>query len=234
MKAIDAYRDLTKELDKYESPTFTIRDFNYFFGKGVSLWLEDNYKRFDVLMKDVDDLRSLYKVDESVTVNQTTKSGTLPADYRHMLDLRLTVQFSEKVGLYNVGDTDVVRPLRLKSAQKGYRMERNAYHRPSYKRHYYEIHGSTILFHLDNSVLAPTNAAGNLKIDYIREPDAVYLNPDKSVDYNLLANNTLLFYNTGTVPNGIYYEIINVVKMLFLENIESRRAVEATRQAAIQ
>jgi hypothetical protein len=234
MKALDAYRDLKKELDKYESPTFTIRDFNFFFGKAVSLWIDDNYKKFDLIQKESDDLRSVYVVDAPLTVNTVTKSVALPTNYRHILDLRLQVKYTAKVGTHSVDEIDTVYPVRLKTSQKGFRFDRNAYQKPSYKRHYYEIHGTSILFHLDSSVLTINNVSDNLMIDYIREPDVVYLNPDKSADYNNTANNSVLFYNTSTTPNGIYYEVLNVARMIFLENIESRRAMEATRQSVTQ
>ena len=40
MNALDAYRDVLRELDKYESPTFTINDFNYFYNKAISQFVD--------------------------------------------------------------------------------------------------------------------------------------------------------------------------------------------------
>lgn len=232
MKALDAYRDTLKELDKYESPTFTVRDFNYFYGKAVNQWISENYSRFDVIQKEVDDLRSIYKVGHPLTV--TGLSTSLPTDYRHILDVRLKVKFLKDVGIFRKDGVHEVYPLRLKSSQKGFRLSRNAFHKPNHKRCYFEIYGSTIGFQLDTSLMVVDTEPTNLNIDYVSEPGLVYLNPDKSSDYNNVANNTVLFFNTGTAPNHVYYEIINVVRAIFLENIESRRAGEAIRQSLTQ
>ena len=58
----------------------------------------------------------------------------------------------------------------------------------------------------------------NGQMDFIRKFTDVYLNPDKSSNYNLEVNNTTIDF-----PDYVVTEIINVCKVMFLENIESQR-----------
>jgi len=231
MNARDAFRDTLKELDKFESPTFEIKDFNYFFPKAISRYIDQNYRQFDILQKDVDDLRSVILLDQPVEMNSSGLVA-LPVDYRHVLHVKVKVKFLKALGKYKVNDTAYFYPERLKSGQKGFRYK-NAFGKPNFKRYYYELTGSSFQLVYDSlSVSIPTGS--NLWLDYITQNPEPYLNPDKSVDYSQEANNSTLFYNTGNSRNHIYYEIINVCREIFLENIESQRTQVAMQQSAIQ
>lgn len=231
MKALDAYRDVLRELDKYESPSFEIKEFNYFFPKAISRYIAQNYEKFDVIQKEVDDLRSIIKTAQEFTMD-ANGLVELPGDYRHMLHVKAKVKYKVAVGRFDANETGFVFPERMKSGQKGFRM-RNAFGRPSYRRHYYELAGSSFQLIFDSATVAiPTGA--NLWLDYVSQPADPYLNPNKASDYNSPANNSVLFFNTGSSRNHVYYEIINVCREIFLENIESVRAPEATRQSLSQ
>lgn len=231
MKALDAYRDVLKELDKFESPSFDIRDFNYFFPKAISRYIDQNYRQFDVLQKEVDDIGSMLKLNQPL---QLASDGTvaLPADYRHMLGVRVKVKFIATRGKYRTNDLAEFYPERMKSGQKGFRYK-NAFGKPNFRRYYYELsQGNFALLYDATAVGIPTGI--NLWLDFVSQPADPYLNPDKTVDYNLLVNNSLLLFNTGVSRNYVYYEIVNVCKEIFLENIESMRTQEAIRQTMIQ
>lgn len=231
MKALDAYRDTLKELDKFESPSFDIKDFNYFFPKAISRYIDQNYRQFDVLQKEVDDIGSMLKLNQPL---ELTSGGSvvLPTDYRHMLHVKVKVKFIVAKGKYRVNDLVMFFPERMKSGQKGFRYK-NAFGKPSFRRYYYELSQSNFQLLYDSvAVSIPTGT--NLWIDFVSQPVDPYLNPNKSSDYNLLANNSLLSFNSGTSRNHIYYEIVNVCKEIFLENMESMRAQEAQRQTMFQ
>jgi len=227
MKALDAYRDLLKELDKYESPSFSIRDFNYFFPLAVSLWVDTNYKQFDLMQKEVDDLKTILANGHPLTFASDGKVD-LPSDYRHILSLEVTMKFKKNMGVYRTNQLVKFFPERMKSSQKGFRMQ-NAYQRPNYKRLYFEMAGTKLILLFDSSVHELPNAANSL-IDYVKEIPLLYLNPTAGSDYNQEANNTTLFFNTANTRNHVYYEIIRKCREVFLENIESPRYPAAVQQ----
>lgn len=234
MRAIDAYRDLQRELDKHVSPVFSIREFNYFYNKAISLWVKNNYKLFDIVQKERDDLKHFIKTD--VPVSYTGASGfnaILPADYRHMLNVKASVRFKKDIGKYKANQTYWFDCKRLKSAQKGYRST-NAFQKASFRKLYYEITGDLIRIIVDETYHEKPSPEG-LLIEYICEPDSqIYLNPDKTSDYSLEANNSTLFFNSGNVRNYIYYEILDTCKEIILENFMSPRYAETFRRNVLQ
>lgn len=231
MTALDAHRDVLKELDKFESPTFEIKDFNYFFNKAVSEYVNDNYKQFDIVQKDIDDIRTALSLNTPLEMSNLGLV-TLPADYRHILGARIRVKFSKNLGRYKTNEIIDFFPERMKSGQKGFR-QRNAFGRPNFKRYYYELGPTTFqLLYDPASVSIPTGT--NLYMDYVRMMPEVYLNPNTASDYNNPTNNSILFFSVGSTRTHVYYEIVNVCRKIFLENIESIRAQEALRQSVSQ
>lgn len=210
MKALDAYRDLLRELDKHESPTFSIGDFNYFFNKSVRKYITDNYKDIDPVQKDIDDIRTVLKFDEPLTF--TSEKATLPDKYQHILYLELTCKFLKDAGKYKKDDVKVFTEVRReKSSQRG---TQNAYRKTSFVRPYYKMDINSLYAIIDKDVLELTSG----KMDFIRIHTAVYLNPDKSSDYDSDTNNT-----TFEFPDYVVTEIVNVCKIMFLENTENQR-----------
>jgi hypothetical protein len=232
MKAIDAYRDTQKELDKYESPTFTIRDFNYFYPKAVSKYVDVNYRRKDIFQKDDDDLGFCTKINHALQMDANGVIA-LPNDYRHLLNSKILVKFSKDFARYKKDAEVTFWPERMKSGQKGFR-NRNAFGKPNGKRYYFELEGKTFRLIFDASVVS-IPAKNNLFVDYIKDIPDPYLNPDKNSDYDDVDNNSLLpFAPQDDIRTHVYYEIINHCRELFLENIESQRSPEAARQNLIQ
>jgi hypothetical protein len=230
MKALDAYRDTLRELDKFESPTFSIGDFNYFYPQAVSRYVDENYKFFDVMQKEVDDLRSFITASSPLTLAGGVT--TLPAQYRHILHLKVAMKFKVQIGKYALNQVVEFYPDRMKSGQKGFRFE-NAFTRPNHKRYYYEIIGDELRL-IWNSTYADPNSGVNCWVDYIKEPNLIFLNPDKTSNYSLEANNSTLQFNTGSTRNSVYFEIIAKCRALFLENIESPRFPAAVQQVQSQ
>lgn len=214
IRALDAYRDVRKELDKTESPSFSLRDFNYWINLTLSEYITENYAQLDILLKESDDIRKLVELASERTIANLT--STLPDNYRHILSMKVKMKFTEDVGKYKVNDFRYAYPERMKSGQKGFRND-NAYGRPTWRRPYYEIGGSTIRILISGPV---TFAAGtNMWLDYIKNIDAIYINPADGADLSTEPNNT-----TIDLPLHVYYELIKRCRNNFLENIESPRA----------
>lgn len=210
MRASDIYKGLLKELDKFESASFSISDFNYFINSVIDEYVTDNYAKLDVIQKDLDDIQVLIK-------NQAfTQSGTtlvLPGDYRHILGVEVVVQFIKNDRENKTGNTIILYPSRFRTNKKGYD-NNNAYHQPSYKRPFYQIKGSRLELLLGDKV-TPTS----IDLEYIKKPAKVYLNPQISTaNMESEADNTTLEF-----PDYVCMEIIKHCKRVFLENIESGR-----------
>lgn len=232
MKALDAYRDTLKELDKYESPTFSARNFNYFYNKAVSRYIDVNYRQLDVVLKDTQDIGSMLGLGTPLTLS-TGGVVTLPSDYRHLLSLKIQVRFKQDIGKFKTGVSYEFWPERMKSGQKGFRY-RSAYGKPNYRRYYYELTDTQLSILFDSSKVEFVTNAPNAWLDYVKQPTEVYLNPDQGADYNQESQNTTLSFNPGVTRNYVYYEVINICRAIFLENIESPRTGIAMQESAMQ
>lgn len=224
MNALDAYRDVLKELDKFESPTFSLKDFNYFYNKAISQYVDNNYRQLDLMVKDSEDLASFTSPSSLVTI-LSTGLITLPLDFRHILSLKISVRFKTNVGKYKSGQTYDFWPERMKSGQKGFRY-RSAYGRPNYRRYYYEVNNGTIKILFDSSKVEFVGI-NNGVLDYIKQPSEVTIT-------NLTTYTDPLPFNSGATRNNIYFEIVNICRAIFLENIESPRTPIAMQEVASQ
>lgn len=231
MTARDLYRDTLKELDKFESPTFTIRDFNYFGNKGISEYIDLNYRQLDVVQKDIDDVRGVFSLDTPLEM-ASDGTITLPDGYRHMLHVKIKVKFIKAMGKYKVNDLAYFYPERMKSGEKGFRFK-NAFGRPNFKRYYYQLDPTKFRLLFDDTVVSiPTGT--NLWLDFIKMGADIYLDPNEASDYNDPTKNSILFFSPGTSRTHVYFEIVNQIRKIFLENIESMRSQEAKQQALTQ
>ena len=219
--ALDAYRSLLRELDKFESPTFTVGDFNYFYPSATEEYITNNYAIFDVEQKSLDDISAIVVLGEDLTF--TANEVDLPTKYRHMLYLEAVLKFTAAVDEYAIDDTVDVYPQRLRTNRKGF-TSKNAYQQQSYKRPYFQIGKGKL------KVLCGTNSIATVgKIDYIETPETVYLNPDKSADFQNPLNNTLLQF-----PAHVNFEIVKHCRKIFLENIESSRYQSSLQEQALR
>jgi len=210
MDALSVYQALLRELDKFESPTFTVAYFNYFIYVTISKYITDNSGDFDVLQKDLDDISALLVYYSPLTFTDAT--APLPQDYRHSLGLELTLNFIADTNDYKTGDVITVYPKRLKTNRRGYTAD-NAYQKPSHDSPTYQLDSSNVYVRVGDDVTVDGG-----KMDYIKIPDTMYLNPDRSSDYTRDINNT-----PAQFSDYVMYEIIKQCRIIFLENIESPR-----------
>lgn len=211
MKALDAFRAVLNELDKHASPTFEPEQFNHQFNATFNEYIAENYGRYDVFQKDVDDVRSLVKTSGELTL--TSGSVALPVDYRHMIKVKVYGTFTVKVGRNALDSQKWFKKVeRRLSMEHGYR-EDNAYLKASHISPYYELEGDNLVVDIGPKVTA-TKAI----IQYIKVLPTIYLSPNPSDDFEVEANNT-----TIPVPLHVYYELVTKCANRFLENIESQR-----------
>jgi len=232
MNALDAYRDILRELDKYESPTFTIKDFNYFYNKAISQYIDTNYSRIDLILKDSEDLASFVSLNTVLDTPDANGIVELPSNFRHLLNLKINVEFTADVARYRAGQFYEFWPERMKSGQKGFR-NRSAYGKPNFRRYYYEIYSAIVsgqqkfyikLLYDPNYIDIET---AEVSIDYIKQPDAVTITSSS-------VYTTPLQFNASATPNQVYHQIINTCRSIFLENIESQRTPIAMQETATQ
>jgi hypothetical protein len=221
-KALDAYKALLRELDKFESPSFTVGDFNYFFNSAIEEYISNNYSEFDVSQKSLDDISEIVNIGEAISF--TNGVASLPEKYRHILYLEVTLKFISDVDGYAIDDTLVVtNPKRMRTNRKGFSLK-NAYQEPSYSEVKFQIAKGNL------NVLCGSDAEViSGKIDYIENPETVYLNPDKASNYNDPANNTPLQF-----PANVVLEIVKHCRKMFLENIESQRYQTSLQEQALR
>ena len=208
MDALNVYKHLNKELDKFESPSIPIVDFNYWVNRVVSDYIAKNYSESEVRQKTVDDIRSIFQ--EGYNLNFVNSEATLPGDYRHLFHLELNGTFIAADSSYAAGQQVVLYPKRRRSNRKGLK---NAYNEPNQVRCYYQIIKDAIKIYVDPNVTVATG-----QIDYIQSPDTIYLNPDTSSNYNDTGNNSTIQFS-----DEVTYEIIKLLRTTLLENFESGR-----------
>jgi len=204
MTILEVYKNLLRELDKFESPTFTVKDFNYFYNVAISRYITDNYGDFDVIQKDLDDIKALVIFDKVLDPVLDKPQADLPQDYRHCLSVKADLEFTSETLDNGIGDTLNTFPKRLPTNRKGY-VEENAYQEPSPNYPMYQIDNSLI------HILVNSNVTINeVSMDYIKTPATV----------TLVVGETPV---DSEFSEYVEYEIIKVCRQIFLENIESPR-----------
>lgn len=224
MNALGAYRGVLKELDKHESPTFSVDDFNWFFNESVDQYLTKNYEQGDVFEKELDDISVVIKDDISLTIDMGDSTlFSKPADYRHLLYMNVTAKANANYRRWKKDDqvTFVIR--RQRTNRRGYQ-EDNAYDAPSEDNPQYRVSNEKLKV-LIGANFTPLSA----KLMYIRAPQVVYLNPDSSVDFNNPVNNTVIEFAEYAAK-----EIVRWCARVFLENIESNRYKTALNEQQIR
>lgn len=199
--AVELYRALTIELDKYESPTFSVNDFNYFWNTSQHEYIHSNYNMFDIKQKELDDLRVLLNV---APITITDNTAPLPADYLHLLDVRLVLS---KIDPRCEVPEEATKSLKKLEADKVGYITNNSYLRPSFEQPYYTIRGNNLIFYTGDSTII----SGEL--EYLSNFTEVFLDPDRGTANDVNPN----------FDAYINREILNVCVRKVLENIESPR-----------
>jgi hypothetical protein len=216
MRMLETYRALQREMDKYESPVVTIKDFVYFWNNSIDEFSDIKHvKGADSLQADHDDIKSLLSDPTDISFGSGS-TATLPDLYRNFMDLKVTLKLSKAKGKYLKDGLIVTHPSKDRSARTGY-IEENAYQTAKLKRCWYSIHKNTITLDID-----PDTTIQSAVLRFYEKPTVMNLSStyaDMSAeDQALEVNNT-----TQQFPDHTVKKIIKVCRRIMLENIESGR-----------
>lgn len=163
MTALDCYQAVLIELNKVHAPNLLLEDFNYFFNKAVSQYINKHYNIYDMNQQATDNLRAVKKTvhldpnevlksdfgsDEDTWQRQSIKSiyGTvkevfLPLDYIHILNC---VCSFKKMTKAECDDDERYEsyPAKRLTADTLPMVMQNYYTKPAVNRPYYYINGS--------------------------------------------------------------------------------------------
>ena len=221
MRALEVYRYILHELDKHESPTFTVDAFNYFWNSATDETVKEYRRDFDLRQKDLDDLRAIMVLNHPITF--VNGKVDLPEKYLHLLYLEAVLKMTKETNDHDVDDIVTVYPKRLKTNQKGFAQE-NSYQKPSAGYSYFQVDKDSLYVLVGDDATVQTG-----KMDYLLTPEIVYLNPDKASNFTLEENNSTLQF-----PDTVVRNIIKNCKRIFLENIESQRYASTVQEEAIR
>jgi hypothetical protein len=221
MTALDAYRDLLIELDKYESPSFSVRDFNYFWNSAVNEFVDKKLAVGpDVIQHSHDDLAVLLSDPTSLEFGEvetpqvlSAVQAYLPEFYRNILGLKIVLKFTVAAGKYAKDVKLTVYPRKQRSNREGY-IRKNSYQDAKEEDAWYTLRGNIIELIIDSNTEVDTGT-----ITFLKKPVAITLNPDiENLNIDDEDENPVLEFPDHTVS-----KIVKECRRIFLENIESPR-----------
>ena len=202
-----------------------LQDFNYFFNKAISQYINKRYNIYDINQQTSDDLRVL-KTTAILKANPATQSEPLkeladlgagksklfgatyevilPSDYLHLLNCVCIYKVNKKWKCYDAGNYVQFAAKRL-TADSWSVIVNDYYNRPLPERPYFYIHNININNTLPTNPITDTNPNGtDLSSEYIGSLKEIqyYLISDKVI------NNTVVV-KAGTrvyVKDGIVYK----------------------------
>lgn len=223
MTALDLFREQSIDQDKYESATYSIRDFNYFNKAAVDELVRSKYVDGpDGEQAIHDDIKVLLSDPIPLSFGSGT-SVSLPDLYRNLLDLNIGLEMLVDKGKYKKGDILTSFPRKKRSSRKGY-IEKNSYQKSSLDRTWYRLRGNTISIDIDPDTKIVSGTMEMLKV-----PNVIYLHPDYK---NLSDEEKALEENNTTIqfPVSAIQELNRICKRIVLENIESGRYQSAINE----
>jgi hypothetical protein len=164
MNALDVYRRCVIDLDKYDTPTFEIEDFNRYAEKAIYEYINEKYSEFELKQKRTDDLRQFVTFSVINVVNQDYI--TLPNDYLRLLKLEYKINYPP---CYN----DIWVVAQKTTADKLGYSENNYYWKPSINNPQYQLIGDNIYFRVggNNSYITA------IRLEYIAKPILYTIDP---------------------------------------------------------
>lgn len=213
MRMLEAYRNLLRELDKYEAPAFDPGDFTYWMNSTINQYITNNYAKGDVKQKELDDIKVLLSdPDTELTQDGTNKSKfALPGNYLHSLNVDVDAKALSTFRRWTINTVQRFELRRERTNKKGISV-RNVYEKPSEDYTKYRIVGNYIY-----ALVGPNFEPTKMYMWYIKTPAVVTLGPIGS-DYNSESFNSTLQF-----PEYVCLELIRQCKINVLENIESQR-----------
>ena len=225
MTARQVWEGMLTELSKVNAPSMLLQDFNYFFNKAISQYINKRYNIYDINQQTSDDLRVL-KTTAILEANPATQSEPLkaladlgagksklfgatyevilPSDYLHILNCVCIYKVNKKWKCYDAGDYVQFSAKRL-TADSWSVIVNDYYNRPLPERPYFYIHNININNTLPTNPITDTNPNGtDLSSEYIGSPTEIqyYLISDKVINSTVVVKAGTRVY----VKDGIVYK----------------------------
>ena len=225
MTARQVWEGMLTELSKVNAPSMLLQDFNYFFNKAISQYINKRYNIYDINQQTSDDLRVL-KTTAILEANLATQSEPLkaladlgagksklfgatyevilPSDYLHILNCVCIYKVNKKWKCYDAGDYVQFAAKRL-TADSWSVIVNDYYNRPLPERPYFYIHNININNTLPTNPITDTNPNGtDLSSEYIGSPTEIqyYLISDKVINSTVVVKAGTRVY----VKDGIVYK----------------------------
>ena len=224
MTARQVWEGMLTELSKVNAPSMLLQDFNYFFNKAISQYINKRYNIYDINQQTSDDLRVL-KTTAILEANPATQSEPLkaladlgagksklfgatyevilPSDYLHILNCVCIYKVNKKWKCYDAGDYVQFAAKRL-TADSWSVIVNDYYNRPLPERPYFYIHNININNTLPTNPITDTNPNGtDLSSEY---------GPFEEIQYYLISDkviNSTVVVKAGTrvyVKDGFVYK----------------------------
>lgn len=222
MTARQVWEGMLTELSKVNAPSMLLQDFNYFFNKAISQYINKRYNIYDINQQTSDDLRVL-KTTAILEANPATQSEPLkalanlgagksklfgatyevilPSDYLHILNCICLYKVNKKWKCYDAGDYVQFAAKRL-TADSWSVIVNDYYNRPLPERPYFYIHNININNTLPTNPITDTNPNGtDLSSEYIGSPKEIqyYLISDKVINNKVVVKGTRVYVKDGDV-----------------------------------
>ena len=233
MTARQIYEYILIEINKVETTTLLLDDFNYLINKAIYQFANKTYNVYDINQQTTDKLRVLKAPTVELTPTIVTSGSSnlygdfyeveLPVNYFHILNCICEFLPSVDHGCSKKGEPTYASAKRL-TADMWPQVITNAYNKPTYKRPYYFINNT--LESLENSP-APVRIEirsgksnifklNKVFIDYLKVPRHILLTTDQ-IDMVEDTSQKMEF------PDYVCYEIINELAKLILEQSSDPR-----------
>lgn len=222
MTARQVWEGMLTELSKVNAPSMLLQDFNYFFNKAISQYINKRYNIYDINQQTSDDLRvlkttAILKPTQSEPLKALSNLGAgksklfgatyeviLPPDYLHILNCICIYKVNKKWKCYDAGDYVQFAAKRL-TADSWSVIVNDYYNRPLPERPYFYIHNININNTLPTNPITDTNPNGtDLSSEYIGSPKEIqyYLISDKVINSTVIVKAGTRVY----VKDGIVYK----------------------------
>ncbi|MEE0040961.1 hypothetical protein [Catenibacterium sp.] len=219
MTARQVWEGMLTELSKVNAPSMLLQDFNYFFNKAISQYINKRYNIYDINQQTSDDLRvlkttAILKPTQSEPLKALSNLGAgksklfgatyeviLPPDYLHILNCICIYKVNKKWKCYDAGDYVQFAAKRL-TADSWSVIVNDYYNRPLPERPYFYIHNININNTLPTNPITDTNPNGtDLSTEYVGFKEIqYYLISDKVINSTVVVKaGTRVYVKDGDV-----------------------------------
>lgn len=172
MNALEVYERCVIDLDKYDTPTFEIEDFNRYAQRAIYEYINEKYNEFEITQKRTDDLRQFVTFSTIDVFNEDFI--VLPDNYLRLLSLEYLISdlpcYEKKWVIVQKTTADKL----------GY-SKNNYYWKPSINNPQYQFIGDNIYFRVGEG---NNSKISKVRLEYISKPILYYISPSDLNNYS--------------------------------------------------